>query len=162
MTPGKPARTLPPRDLACGVVLALIGAWAILQGQRYHVGSLTQMQAGYFPIVLGGILLLLGVILVLQAVTTREPPVDQEVFLPPDWRGCTAIVFGVLGFIVFGMYFGLAPAVFACVFISAIGDRSITLRGALVLSIILTVFAVGLFSYALQIQFPVWQWPWAS
>jgi hypothetical protein len=161
MIRGKATRPIPARDLACGVVVALIGAWAILQGQRYHVGTLTQMQAGYFPIVLGGILLLLGVIMVVQAVTSREAPAEQEVFLPPDWRGCTAIVFGVLGFIVFGQYFGLAPAVFACVFISAIGDRSITLRGALVLSAILTVFAVGLFAYVLQIQFPVWQWPWA-
>ena len=159
---GKSARSIAPRDLACGIVLALIGAWAILQGQRYHVGSLTQMQAGYFPIVLGGILLLLGVILVLQAVITRQRQAEEEVFLPPDWRGCSAIVFGVLSFIVLGMYFGLAPAVFACVFISAVGDRSITVRGALVLSLILSIFAVGLFAYVLQIQFPVWQWPWAS
>jgi heme A synthase len=149
------------RDLYCGAVLALIGAIAVNEGRHHHIGSLTEMQAGYFPIVLGTILIALG--LLIAATSFRRQPADAEStaeeFRMPDWRGCSAIILGVLAFIVLGGYFGLAPATFFCVFISALGDRNASWRGAFVLAAALTAVAIGLFAYLLQIQFPILQWP---
>ena len=76
----------------------------------------------------------------------------------PDWRGGAAILFGVLAFLLVGEHFGLAPAVFCCALISGLGDRTSTVRSALTLAALLTVFCVGLFSYVLQLQFPVFHW----
>ena len=57
------------------------------------------------------------------------------------------------------MTFGLAPAALGCVFISALGDRTATVKSAAVLAVVTSLFAVGFFSYVLGVQFPVWQWP---
>jgi putative tricarboxylic transport membrane protein len=60
--------------------------------------------------------------------------------------------------VVLGHYAGMAPAIFACVFVSALGDRSSTYRGAFILSLIMTVFGVALFAYVLKVPFPVFRW----
>ena len=58
----------------------------------------------------------------------------------------------------FGAYFGMAPGTFACVFVAAMGDREATLKNSIILSTIVTVFGVALFSYVLQIPMPVFTW----
>ena len=45
-------------------------------------------------------------------------------------------------FIVFGSVAGMAPATFACVFVSALGDRDSTWKSALILAVLVTVFGV--------------------
>ena len=54
-----------------------------------------------------------------------------------------------------GGYGGLIAGRFACVFVSALGDRTATWKSALVLAAIVTVFGVTLFSYLLQVPMPV-------
>ena len=56
--------------------------------------------------------------------------------------GWVCIILGPVFFIVFGRFFGLLPATFACVFVSALGDRDTTLRGATILSAGVTVFGM--------------------
>ena len=58
-------------------------------------------------------------------------------------------------FIIFGSYGGMAPATFACVFVSALGDRTATWKSAFVLASCVTVFGVALFSYLLQVPIPI-------
>ena len=52
----------------------------------------------------------------------------------------------------------MAPATFACVFVSALGDRTATLKSSLVLAAGVTVFGVLLFSYLLKVPFPIFRW----
>jgi hypothetical protein len=47
------------------------------------------------------------------------------------------------------------PAIFACVFVSAIGSTTTTWKEALVLAVCVTVFGIVLFAYGLQIQIPI-------
>jgi hypothetical protein len=65
-------------------------------------------------------------------------------------------------FIVFAWLMGLAPAIFACVFVGALGDRTATLRGCLILATVMAVAGTVLFGYLLGINMPLWQWPFAS
>ena len=52
----------------------------------------------------------------------------------------------------------LLPATFACVFVSALGDRDTTLKGAAILSASVTVFGILLFSYLLKVSMPILKW----
>ena len=54
-------------------------------------------------------------------------------------------------------YGGLAPATFACVFVSAMGDRSATWKSAFLLALGITVFGVALFVYVLKVPFPIFK-----
>ena len=78
--------------------------------------------------------------------------------LAPDWRGWACILGGVIAFVVLGAYGGLMPATFASVFIAAMGDRQNTVKGAAILSAVLTVFCLVVFHFGLSLQLPLFQW----
>ncbi len=143
-----------------GIVMVALGIGAVLEGLRHSIGTVTHMGTGYFPVVLGSLLAAVGVLIAIGAViSVAEADAHDLPILPPDWRGCGAIVLGVVVFIVLGTQFGLAPATFVSAFIAALGDRGSTLKAALALSLLLTLVAVVGFWYILQVQFPVLQWP---
>ncbi len=76
----------------------------------------------------------------------------------PDLRGCACIILGVLAFLLLGKYGGLIPATFAIVFISALGDRSNTVKQAAILALAMCVIATVVFWWALQLQLPLFAW----
>ena len=49
----------------------------------------------------------------------------------------------------------MIPAIFACVFVCALGDKTSTLKGSLIMSAGVTVFGVILFSYLLGVPLPL-------
>jgi hypothetical protein len=149
------------RDFYAGALMLLIGLGVALKGwSSYRLGSLMHMGPGFLPTVLGVILALLGIAIAASASTTTAVSAEEERILPehPQWWGWFCILAGPALFIVCGRYFGLIPAIFACVFISSLGDRTATWRTSLVLAVVVTVFGVGLFSYLLQIPMPVLTW----
>jgi hypothetical protein len=73
-------------------------------------------------------------------------------------RGTVCIVLGTLAFLLFGKYGGMIPATFAIVFISALGDRSNSIKQAFLLSVAMCVIAAVVFSWALQLQLPMFTW----
>ena len=62
---------------------------------------------------------------------TQAPGEDEQI-LPdnPQWYAWACIIAGPVLFIICGEYGGLIPATFACVFVSALGDREIILKHA--------------------------------
>ena len=55
------------RDILAGTLFIVIGALALLGARGYPVGSAMRMGPGYFPAVLGVLLILLGALLGLRA-----------------------------------------------------------------------------------------------
>jgi Tripartite tricarboxylate transporter TctB family. len=106
---------------------------------------------------LGLTLTLVGVLILGTAVVT--PLSNDENILPKnrEWRGWGCILAGPIFFIILGEYFGLVPATYSCVFVSALGDRTATLKGSAVLAAGVTFFGVLLFSYVLKIPFPMFR-----
>ena len=144
------------RDLYGGIIIALFGAVGVFEGYRLGAGTLSKMGPGYVPMALGVILIGLGL---MMAGNQGDPDQASEVvFDQPEWRGWLCIIAGVASFIVLGQYAGLVPAAFFSVFISALGDRTATLKGALLLSLGTTVFGVVLFHYLLSISIPLFWW----
>jgi hypothetical protein len=151
------------RDYYGGALMVLLGLSAIVIGQGYRIGSLTQMGSGFFPVALGAILVLLGMAIAGTAKRPAARPTLHEGAMPeaeqgPEWRGWFCILGGVLAFIVLGQWGGLLIATFAVTFISALGDRDNTWRSALILALGITVVSVVVFWWALQVQFPLFSW----
>jgi Tripartite tricarboxylate transporter TctB family len=146
------------RDFWAGNLMTLLGLGFALNGPSYHTGTLFHMGPGFMPTALGVILALLGIAITATAFAPSDE--DEEPFMPahPQWWGWFCILAGPALFIFFGSYFGLAPATFACVLVSALGDKSTTWRGAVGLATVITVFGVGLFVYALGVPIPVLTW----
>ena len=144
------------RDYYAGALMVLIGAIAINAAGNYQLGTLQKMGPGYFPVMLGSLLILLGVLIAGTASTGGNE--EQEALPHAEWRGWAAIIAGPTLFIVVGRYFGLLPATFACVFVSALGDREMTPKGAAILSACVTIFGIALFSYLLKVSMPILKW----
>lgn len=144
------------KDHAGGALMILLGFGAMLQGASYHVGSLRAMGPGFFPLALGAILALTGLVTMVTGGRNAAAVADKA--LPMEWRGWACIALGIVSFVVLGRYGGLLPASFAIVFISALGDRENTVKSALVLAAAIVVICVVVFSWALQMQFPLFQW----
>jgi len=143
--------------------MILFGLVAAVNGPSYHVGTLTRMGPGFMPTVLGVVLVILGVLIAGTATVESavgEEEASEQNLLPehPQWLAWLCILAGPFLFIVFGSIGGMAPATFACVFVSALGDRDSNWKSALILAALVTVFGVGLFHYLLQIPMPVLEW----
>lgn len=141
------------RQYLSGGLVTLLGLAVTLEARSFGLGTMARTGPGFFPLVLGGALTLVGVLIAL----TPDPEAGHG-FARPDWRGWGCILAGVLAFIVLGEEFGLAPASFACVFIAAWGDRGATLRGSLLLAAAATVVAAVVFAWALKFQLPLFRW----
>jgi hypothetical protein len=144
------------RDYLGGVLMIALGMAAALQGASYRIGTLSRRGPGYYPVALGVILALAGLVI---AITARfERDVVDERARRPEWRGWFCICAGIVAFVVLGKYGGLIPATFAIVFVSALADRDNRLGAAALLAVACVVVAVVVFRFALQLQFPLFQW----
>jgi hypothetical protein len=147
------------RDFYAGALMILLGIVPAVNGPNYRLGTLMHMGPGFMPTALGIILICLGVAIAGAAIGV--PPGEDEDILPehPEWWAWACILAGPLMFILCGT-FGMIPAIFGCVFVSALGDRTATWTSSLVLAIVVTVFGVAVFSYLLQIPMPLIRVPW--
>ena len=113
------------------------------------------MGPGFFPTVLGVILMLLGVLIAGSAVATLDTGPERILPEHPEWWGWFCILAGPVLFIILGEYGGMAPATFGCVFVAALGDRTATLKSSFLLALGITIFGCLLFSYVLHVPFPI-------
>lgn len=148
------------REYQAGGLLILIGLLAGYVAASYGLGTLEDTGPGFFPLVLSVLLVLLGFAVLATAKRTAalpegRAPMGHGERVGADWRGWSAIVLGVVAFIVLAKYAGLAPATFACVFIAALGDRQNSLIGAAVLALALAAFAVVVLAWGLRVQMPI-------
>ena len=146
------------KDYYAGGLMTLIGVGSILEARHYNVGTLFHMGPGFFPIILGVTMTCLGLLITGVAAMATAVDDDQLTIPKPEWRAWACILAGPVLFIVLGNLGGLIPATFACVFVSALGDREATLKGSFILATAITVCGVALFSYLLQVSIPMWRW----
>jgi Tripartite tricarboxylate transporter TctB family len=154
------------RDFYAGGLMLLLGLGIALKGSSYRAGTLMHMGPGFLPTALGILLVLLGIAI---AAASLSPEPDAAIgghggggqsILPeqPQWWAWLCILMSPVAFIFFGRYFGMFPGTFACVFVAALGDKTSTWKGIIILSTVVTVFGVALFSYFLQVPMPILTW----
>lgn len=153
------------KDYYGGALMALTGLAAMLAGLRYHTGTLSHMGPGFFPVAVGALLAFVGLLIAMSARNQSAPSAQAgqasghgHSHAAPDLRGTVCIVLGALSFLLFGVYGGMIPATFAIVFISALGDRSNSIKQAASLAVAMCVIAAVVFSWLLQIQLPLFTW----
>jgi putative tricarboxylic transport membrane protein len=88
------------RDLLAGVVCVAGGSGVLFEARKYTIGSLDSLGLGFYPAILGALLVLVGLAIVATALTTMPPPDETSADFAggPDWRGWSCIVGGVCSF----------------------------------------------------------------
>lgn len=150
------------KDYYGGTLMVLVGLAAVVSGLQYHTGTLSHMGPGFFPVAVGALLTFVGVLIAASARSAppagAQPGGHGHGHAAPDLRGTVCIVLGTLAFLLFGKYGGMIPATFAIVFISAMGDRNNSVKQAFLLAVAMCVIAAVVFSWALQLQLPLFTW----
>jgi hypothetical protein len=138
------------KDFWSGVMLIAIGGGALIIGRDYPFGTALRMGAGFFPIVLGVVLVLFGVFFTARGLRTSDR-------IEGNWSP-RALVILPLAFVMFGVlmqYAGFVPALFALVVGSAAAGTEFKLVEVLLLGVFLTVICVALFIWALGLPYPL-------
>ena len=148
------------RDHVGGALLLAAGVAIVVAGAGYGMGTLRQMGSGFFPVVLGVLLALIGAALLASARPAAGPSAEKAHLAGPvvQWRGWLCIVGGALSFAVLGEHGGLVPASFVSVFVAALGDRQNTWRAAAALAASMTALGVLVFHYGLHMLLPLFTW----
>ena len=149
---------LQKKDFYAGLAMVLLGGAVTLNSTTYNLGTFMHMGPGMFPFMLGILMTFVGVLIFISGLFT--PLEAGERILPEsmEWRGWACILAGPLMFILFGEFFGMVAGTFMCVFVSALGDRTATLKGSAILAAGITVAGAILFSYILKVPFPLFRW----
>lgn len=145
-------------DLLAGGIFVLLGLAFAIGGARYDVGSALRMGPGYVPLLLGGILTALGLVIVAQAFLGGDQHArelaDRE-RRPVPWLPAALLVAAVLffGATVRGM--GLAPSLFVTTFLAALAGHRTGVVRALVTAAGLTGLCLVVFVSLLQLRLPL-------
>jgi ABC-type spermidine/putrescine transport system permease subunit II len=140
-----------PQDLGAAVVLVAIGLAGAYFGKDLSFGTAGSMGPGYFPIILSWIIVGVGLVLGLTAVTVEGPPIE-----PIQFRPITVIIAAILVFGILISTAGLAIAAVLLTVLAAYARRDVNLKEAVLLGIGLAVFTVGVFVYGLSQPLPAW------
>ena len=152
------------KDFVSGAMFTVTGAaFAWNAATAYTVGTAGQMGPGYFPMVLGLVLVLLGSFIMFFSLVVETP--DGGSIGDFAWRPLFCILganvlFGVLlgGLPMFGLSsMGLMAAIYALCGLALLADvNRFTLRRWLVLSSILATGSYVVFIKLLGLTMPVW------
>jgi hypothetical protein len=116
----------------------------------YQMGSSVRMGPAYFPVVLGGLLVFLGALVLLDSIVEAGPNVAVFHFRPLIFIGISSLAFAYLL-----KPLGLVLASIALVFISAYGGHEFKWKEVAIMSVVLVIFSVLVFVKALSLPFPI-------
>jgi len=138
------------KDFWTGLIYIFFGSSAILIGREYGMGTAIKMGPAYFPTILGGLLVGIGVISVIRSFIVRGTPVGAFAFKGLTLVTVSALVFGFLV-----RRAGLAIALPLLVIISAYASTRFRWRPTLLIAAGLTVFCALVFLKGLGIPLPI-------
>jgi hypothetical protein len=140
-------------DFWAGALFVVIGAAAAYLSRDYPIGSAMRMGPGYFPVVLSGLMILLGALLSLRALYVAGEGIGPWAWRPLLVLGSAFAAFGTLMDSA-----GFVPALLILIAGSALAGREFKLGEVLVLSAILTTLAVGIFVYGINLPYRLFWW----
>ena len=139
-------------ELLGGISLVVFGGFVVLEAVTYNLGNLRQMGPGFFPLVIGMLMMGLGAAVVVEGRITRETPQVTRL------RPAVAIVVSLLAFAALVERFGLVPAAFALVFISSLAQPGVQLLPTLLLAVGVAVMGVMIFLQGFGVPLPMVRW----
>jgi hypothetical protein len=150
------------KDFFSGLMFLVVGAAFAWGATSYSVGTGARMGPGYFPLLLGVLLAILGSVIMFYSLVIETPSGDKIgsfAWKPICYILGANLVFGVL---LGGLpsiklpSMGLMVAIYALVIIASKAGDNFKLRDVLILSTILAVGSYLAFIVLLKLQMPVW------
>jgi hypothetical protein len=140
--------TIDPANGLCAALFVAFGVFFMAQSFGLEIGTAYRMGPGYFPLLLSGVLILLGLVILIEAIRFDSEPIG-----PIAWRGMLFILPAPVFFGLTVRGLGFVPSLFVTALIAAFASHRMRPTFALLLAAGLTLFATIVFSYALGLPF---------
>ena len=139
------------KELLAGTAFVAFGLAFAVAAASYEIGTPLRMGPGYFPLVLGGLLVLLGLMIMVTGFVAGG---DEEIG-PVAWWSAGLIVAALLffGFTVRGL--GLVPSLLVTSLLAALAGRRTGIVAAAVIAAGLTTLSILIFVTGLQLPLPL-------
>jgi hypothetical protein len=138
------------KDVWAGLMLIAIGAAAIFVARSYPFGTALRMGPGFFPVVLGGLLIVFGLAVLAIGLRKGES-------MTGSWS-LRALIILPLSLILFGLlmeYAGFVPAMLVLIVGSATASTEFRFLEVLLFAAGLTALSVAVFVWALGLPYPL-------
>lgn len=142
------------RDLIAGGIFTALGIGLATVAMGYRIGTGARMGPGFFPLMLGALLALIGLGIAINA--WRNPSIDEEP-APHSLRGMLIVVGVVCMFAVMLDRAGMLLTVFAVSALSSYLTPESSLSKALATGAVLAALSYALFIWGLGV--PMLAWP---
>ena len=140
-----------PQDFWAGLMFIAFGVFFVVVALVYYqMGSAVRMGPAYFPVVLGGLLAVLGAIVLVASLAIEGEPVAKFHFRPLLFIAVSSLAFAYLL-----KPLGLVLASIALIFICAYGGHEFKWKEVAIMSVLLAVFSVIVFVKGLTLPFPI-------
>ena len=150
------------KDFFSGLAFMAVGTAFAWGATTYTVGSGARMGPGYFPLVLGVLLAILGAVVMFKALvveTEDGEKVGKWIWRPVGYIVASNLAFGILlgGLPSVGLpAMGMVIAILALTLISAKAGTEFILKEILILAAILVAGSYVTFILLLKLQIQVW------
>lgn len=132
----------------CAAFFIGLGLFFAYQSLGIDLGTAFRMGPGYFPLILALILVVLGVVVLIDAIRVESEPIGHIA-----WRGIFFILPAPIFFGLTVRGLGFVPSIFLTGLIAGFASQKMKPSVALLLAAGLTLFTVIVFSYALGLPF---------
>jgi len=144
------------KDLWAGIHYIAVGAVGMWIAKDYPFGSALRMGPGYFPTVLGGIMVLMGIYVLALGLRKNHEKIQGNLSL-------RALIILPVAMVVFGFLMeeaGFIPAMAALIPISAAAGAEFKWKEVVPLTIGLTILCTAGFIYGLGLPYPLIKGLW--
>ena len=150
------------KDFYSGLAYTIVGAAFAYGATSYTIGTGARMGPGYFPLLLGSILAIIGGVILFKSLVVETPTGDQV----GSWAW-KPLVFIIAGNLLFGVLLGGLPsiklpamglivAIYGTTLVVSMAGDQFKVKEVLILATILSVMSYLAFIMLLKLQFPVW------
>ena len=150
------------KDFFSELMFMAVGVAFAWGASTYNVGSGARMGPGYFPLMLGVLLALIGVVITFTALVVESEgggKIGKWAWKPLFFIIAANVVFGILLAGLPGIKLpamGLIVGIYALTFIASMAEAGWKFKTTFILATVLAVGSYLAFVVALKLQFPVW------
>lgn len=140
------------KDFWAGLMFLGIGAGAIIGARNYPFGTTLRMGPGYFPTMIGWILVAFGLYVMVRGLRSDEK-------IRSNWS-IRALIVLPISMITFGILMeaaGFIPAMAALIFIAVASGREFKFVEVLLLTVFLGTLSIAMFIWGLGLPYPLFK-----
>jgi hypothetical protein len=142
-----------PKDFLTGVMFVFFGAAAMVLSLGLTIGSAARMGPGYFPLVLGALLTVLGAAILLRGVVWAKGSHDWPAL---QLKPAATVLMAVVLFSQILRPLGLLLSTAVLVVLASRASHEFRWKEALLNAAVLVVIVWAVFVVCLDFQLPVW------